>query len=100
MERWFGSTRVGDDSRDVSGVEMLEELDKAGELSESSYDPVEEDAELSIGCRSGALNARTFVVERSSTGKEIWARSKEFPHFFVLTARLGKEGATAFSRFL
>jgi hypothetical protein len=37
VERWFGSTVTGDGSLDkVSGVDMLEELERPGELSESS----------------------------------------------------------------
>ena len=47
-ERWFGSGDEGDDSIDESdGEDMLEDVDRAGELSESSNDEsAEEDAEL------------------------------------------------------
>lgn len=54
-ERWFGTTEVGDDSRDESAVEILEELEKVGELSESSYDFVDEaDDNGEFSWRSGA----------------------------------------------
>ena len=92
MERWFGSGDTGDEGIDESdGDDMLEDEERLGELSESSNDDsVVEDAEL-IGLKlrvwmSGASYARTFVLERSSTGSDIWLRSM---YFLTLVERFG-----------
>ena len=85
---------TGDDSRvKESGVEMLDELESAGELSVSSKEALDDtDEELGGPCISGASYARTLVVDRSSTGSEIWARSIVRSYFLVLAARPGNEG--------
>jgi len=54
---------------------MLDELEAARELEESSNEVADDAEELFLKswrlCRSGALKARTLVVERSSIGREI-----------------------------
>jgi len=72
---------------------MEDELEAARELEESSNE-VADDADEELlkswrSCRSGALYARTFVVERSSIGREILLRSKLRSNFLVLVARPG-----------
>ena len=69
----MGSTVTGEASRvGESGVLMLDELESPGDLSESSNEFVDEaDEEPLRLCISGASKARTFVVDRSSIGKEI-----------------------------
>ena len=69
----MGSTVTGEDSREgESGVVTLDELESPGDLSESSNESVDEaDEEPLRLCISGASNARTFVVDRSSIGREI-----------------------------
>ena len=81
---------TGEDSRvKESGVDMLDELESAGELSESSNEPLDDaDDEVGKPWISGASYARTLVVDKSSIGNEIWARSI----FLVLAARSGIEG--------
>lgn len=70
---------IGDDSTDeVSGevVGVLRKLLEMDEKSESSAERKEAfDDALETDRISGALNACTLVVERSSVGKEILERS-------------------------
>lgn len=71
---------MGEFSTDVSGVVPVEErkLFAKAEKSESDPEPAEfkdddDDAELRL-FRSGAVYARTLVVDRSSVGNEISSR--------------------------
>lgn len=96
MERWLGSAVTGDDSRvKESGVDILEELESGAELSESSNELLDEtDEELGGPWISGASYARTLVVDRSSIGNEIWARSIGRSYFLMLAIRPGIESMT------
>jgi len=72
---------------------MLDELESAGELSESSKEALDDtDEELGGPWISGASYARTLVVDRSTIGNEIWARLIGRSYFLVLAARPGNEG--------
>ena len=88
---------TGEFSTDVSGVVWadVKKLFPMNENSAESPDRSEDvdDAELR-GLISGAVSARTFVVDRSSVGKEISSRLMVPGAYRTLPARSGR-GATS-----
>jgi len=79
----------------VISVEVLEEAEGADPS--ESYEFMDDDEDKlgmadsggDWGWMSGASNARTFVVDSSCSGAEIWPRSNVPSGFLVLTARAG-----------
>ena len=77
-DKWFGSTRLGES---LSGVVARVEVEKVMEPSDSLSDEP---------YMLGALNARTLVVDKSSSGADIALRLM-VPALLMLAARLGSK---------
>jgi hypothetical protein len=57
---------------------------------------VEDDELVTMSCKFGAVYARTFVVDISSVGNEIWARSMELmPYRWLLDLEGMDSGASS-----
>jgi len=90
---------MGDDSIDEVSGEVHGELMKLREICEKSEsspdrnDELDEDDEIDL--ISGAVRARTFVVEINSVGREIWPRWMVPVGNLTLPSRVGSGAGTS-----